>query len=215
MSVQVDMVGAMAKTRTVLACRECSHQVSQWVGRCPGCNAWGTIEAVAGAANGSGASPSSSVPLSAAPDETGRESTRASQVSTVCWVVVWCRVRSCCCPANQGSASPRCCLHLVASLGATGRACLLVSGEESHAQISARAHRLGLAADTVSFAPGRELDEVLQLASGGTALPARGRFDPDPARSIGYADAWRGLPGATVHRRLGRAWPSRRASWWS
>ncbi len=56
-------------------------------------------------------------------------------------------------------------LHLVASLGSVGRSCLLVSGEESHAQISARAQRLGITADSVSFAPGRELDGVLQVTA--------------------------------------------------
>ena len=34
----------MAKMRVVLTCRDCRQQVAQWVGRCPGCGAWGTIE---------------------------------------------------------------------------------------------------------------------------------------------------------------------------
>ena len=157
----------MAKTRTVLACRECSHQVSQWVGRCPGCDGWGTIEAVAGGARpggGAGASGSSSVPLSAAPDESGRVDTGIAGLDRVLGgglvsgsVVLL--------SGEPGIGKSTLLLHLVASLGATGRACLLVSGEESHSQISSRAHRLGLAADAVSFAPGRELDGVLQVAA--------------------------------------------------
>ncbi len=55
-------------------------------------------------------------------------------------------------------------LHLMANLAALGRPCLLVSGEESHAQVSARARRLGIAADAVSFAPGRDLGQVLETA---------------------------------------------------
>lgn len=55
-------------------------------------------------------------------------------------------------------------LHIVAHLASRGRACLLVSGEESHAQVAARARRLGIPGDAVSFAPGRELEQVLSTA---------------------------------------------------
>jgi DNA repair protein RadA/Sms len=55
-------------------------------------------------------------------------------------------------------------LHLVASLASRGRACLLVSGEESQAQVAARAHRLGVPVEAVRFAPGRDLEQVLQTA---------------------------------------------------
>jgi DNA repair protein RadA/Sms len=55
-------------------------------------------------------------------------------------------------------------LHLVANLSSSGRSCLLVSGEESHAQVAARARRLGVAGDAVAFAPGRDLGAVLGTA---------------------------------------------------
>lgn len=55
-------------------------------------------------------------------------------------------------------------LQLVASLSRGGHPCLMVSGEESHAQVAARARRLGLAGDTVTFAPGRDLEEVIDTA---------------------------------------------------
>ena len=38
----------MARPRTIYTCSECRQQVAQWVGRCPGCGAWGTIESAAG-----------------------------------------------------------------------------------------------------------------------------------------------------------------------
>ncbi|MEA2580152.1 MAG: hypothetical protein QOE83_1044 [Actinomycetota bacterium] len=56
-------------------------------------------------------------------------------------------------------------LQMVAHLSATGSRCLVVSGEESHAQVAARARRLGVAAESVTFAPGRDLGAVLQSAS--------------------------------------------------
>ncbi|HLU58948.1 MAG TPA: DNA repair protein RadA [Pseudonocardia sp.] len=32
------------RTRSSYRCAECGHQAAQWVGRCPGCQAWGTLE---------------------------------------------------------------------------------------------------------------------------------------------------------------------------
>jgi len=59
-------------------------------------------------------------------------------------------------------------LHLVAQLSAMGLPCLVASGEESHAQVGARARRLGLPGTELTFAPGRDLEEVI-----GTARSAR------------------------------------------
>jgi DNA repair protein RadA/Sms len=55
-------------------------------------------------------------------------------------------------------------LQWLSAMGALGASGLLVSGEESRAQIAGRAARLGVAADAVSFAPGRELGDVLAAA---------------------------------------------------
>jgi len=56
-------------------------------------------------------------------------------------------------------------LQLVGQLAAAGQPCLVVSGEESHAQVAQRARRLGVAAQGVAFAPGRDLAEVLATAA--------------------------------------------------
>ncbi|MGV9482535.1 AAA family ATPase, partial [Gordonia aichiensis] len=37
----------MAKTKAVFRCTACSHEVSKWVGKCPDCGAWGTVNEVA------------------------------------------------------------------------------------------------------------------------------------------------------------------------
>jgi len=55
-------------------------------------------------------------------------------------------------------------LHLVAHLASQGNECLLVSGEESHAQVASRARRLGIPGDAVRFAPGRDLEHVIETA---------------------------------------------------
>jgi len=55
-------------------------------------------------------------------------------------------------------------LHIVANLSAAGRACLLASGEESRAQVAARACRVGVDGSAISFVPGRELPAVIDAA---------------------------------------------------
>jgi DNA repair protein RadA/Sms len=36
-----------ARTRPAYRCAECGHQAAQWVGRCPSCQAWGTLDQAA------------------------------------------------------------------------------------------------------------------------------------------------------------------------
>ena len=55
-------------------------------------------------------------------------------------------------------------LHVLANLSAAGNDCLLVSGEESHAQVASRARRLGVPGDAISFASGRDLATVIETA---------------------------------------------------
>ncbi|NNH73451.1 DNA repair protein RadA [Nocardia uniformis] len=39
----------MAKVKTLYRCSSCQHEVAKWVGRCPDCNSWGTVDEVAAA----------------------------------------------------------------------------------------------------------------------------------------------------------------------
>jgi DNA repair protein RadA/Sms len=55
-------------------------------------------------------------------------------------------------------------LQWLAAMGGERLSGLLASGEESRAQVAARARRIGVAADAVSFAPGRDLRAVLAAA---------------------------------------------------
>ena len=34
----------MAKAKTVFYCTACGNETPKWVGRCPGCGAWNTLE---------------------------------------------------------------------------------------------------------------------------------------------------------------------------
>jgi DNA repair protein RadA/Sms len=154
----------VAKLRTILACSACRQQVSQWVGRCPGCGQWGTIDELR-AANGTArsASPPTLVTLASAPDDERRVSTGFAGIDRVLGGGVV--------PASvallagePGIGKSTLLLHVLAHLSSAGRTCVLVSGEESHAQVAARARRLGVSGDAISFAPGRDLAHVLETA---------------------------------------------------
>jgi DNA repair protein RadA/Sms len=61
-------------------------------------------------------------------------------------------------------------LQVVATLASAGRGALVASGEETRAQVSARARRLRLSSDGATFVPGRDLPSVLDAAR--VAAPA-------------------------------------------
>jgi DNA repair protein RadA/Sms len=163
-SAALGKVRGMAKTRTILACTSCRQQVSQWVGRCPGCGAWGSIEEAVGALSTSGVvSPRVSLVGAEVPADEGRVSTGFSGIDRVLGGGLV--------PASvallagePGIGKSTLLLHLLGHLSGAGRPTLLVSGEESHAQVAARARRLGIEDHELEFAPGRDLEQVLQLA---------------------------------------------------
>jgi len=148
----------MAKVRTILACSACRQQVSQWVGRCPGCGAWGTIDSSA-----VGAASETVLTLAEHAASVERVSTGIAGLDRVLGgglvpasVVLL--------AGEPGIGKSTLLLHLLAKLSNDGRECLLVSGEESHGQVAARARRLGIGGDAVAFAPGRDLPAVLAIA---------------------------------------------------
>jgi DNA repair protein RadA/Sms len=148
----------VAKSRTIFACTACRQQVSQWVGRCPGCGAWGTIE--------SSASPGSAASVLTLADTSVSEDRVPTGIGGLDRVLGGGLV-----PASvlllagePGIGKSTLLLQLLANLSGAGRGCLLVSGEESHAQVAARARRLGVGGEAVAFAPGRDLGAVLATA---------------------------------------------------
>jgi DNA repair protein RadA/Sms len=140
--------------------------MAQWVGRCPGCGAWGTIEGAVGER------PGPVVPVLMLGGDSGTEPRVPTGIPGVDRVLGGGLV-----PASvillagePGIGKSTLLLHLLSRLSECGRSCLLVSGEESHGQVAARSRRLGISGDAVAFAPGRDLASVL-----GTAL-ARSPF---------------------------------------
>jgi DNA repair protein RadA/Sms len=147
----------VTRTKTLYRCAECGQQLAQWVGRCPGCGGWGSVDEV----QGGGAAGSSAHSLLDAEDhDEARVSTGLSGVDRVLGgglvpasVVLL--------AGQPGIGKSTLLLQLLGNLSAAGRPCLLVSGEESRAQVAARARRLGVPGDALTFAPGRDLQAVV------------------------------------------------------
>lgn len=150
----------MSKARATLSCSECGQQVDQWVGRCPGCGAWGTVEAGTG-----GTSPSRAQILTLAPsgENEARVPTGFPGIDRVLGgglVPATVALLA----GEPGIGKSTLLLQLVSNLSAAGLPCLLASGEESREQVGARARRLGIRGEDLVFVPGRELGTVIDAA---------------------------------------------------
>jgi len=194
----------VGKVRTLLACSSCGQQLAQWVGRCPGCGGWGTIEERAG-----GTAPSDVV-LQTLEHDGAVERRVPTGFPGIDRVLGGGLV-----PASvallagePGIGKSTLLLQLVANLSAAGLSCLLASGEESRGQVAARARRLGLAGDAVSFVAGRELGAVVDAVRASRPFllavdsiqtlrdPDAGQVPGGPAQVRSCADALIGLAKA-------------------
>jgi DNA repair protein RadA/Sms len=134
------------------------------VGRCSACGGWGTIEETSRTRTPAAGS-STAVPLCGAGDPpVDRVATGFADLDRVLGgglvpgsVVLL--------AGEPGIGKSTLVLQLVGRLAAAGHGCLVVSGEESRAQVAARARRLGAVHEGVRFAPGRDLEQVLATAS--------------------------------------------------
>jgi DNA repair protein RadA/Sms len=139
----------VAKVAVKYVCSECGTASPRWLGKCPGCDAFGTLveELQGGGAPGASARPASSTPLGAvSASEADRISTGVPELDRVLGGGLV--------PASLvlvgGEPGVGKSTLLLSALGAISRAglrALLVTGEESAAQVSLRAARLGGAED--------------------------------------------------------------------
>lgn len=142
------------KQKTVFICKECQHQESKWLGRCPSCGTWNSFEegrlakaSVAPSVAVGAPRPSSggkSLPLAAVETtEGGRLDAGIGEVNQVLGGGLV-RGSSVLIGGEPGIGKSTLLLQLAARVKTPGRI-LYVSGEESAAQIKLRADRLGLA----------------------------------------------------------------------
>ncbi|HEX9891147.1 MAG TPA: AAA family ATPase [Actinomycetota bacterium] len=147
----------MAKTKVLLACRECGRSVGQWMGRCPSCAAWGSIEA------GPPAEATGTAPILSLLDDQQDETRLSSGFPGADRVLGGglCRGSVVLVAGEPGIGKSTLLLQVAGLVAAAGGECLYASGEESRGQVAARARRLSIAEKAVSFIPGRDLPDVL------------------------------------------------------
>ena len=148
----------MAKAAVQYACSECGYAAGRWFGKCPGCNAFGTLneEKVAPAAKGREARPLLRL-VDVEVEEARRISTGVPELDRVLGgglvpaslVLVG---------GEPGVGKSTLLLSALAAVSAERRA-LLVTGEESTAQVKLRAQRLG-GAEGVEILAETELETV-------------------------------------------------------
>jgi DNA repair protein RadA/Sms len=157
------MVGPMPRAATIYTCTSCGYESPKWLGRCAGCDEWNTLveEVVERTPRrrppvGREARPLADVALA----DAGRIGTGLGELDRVLGggLVPGSLVLIGGEPGVGKSSLLLQALHLI---GAAGRSTLLVSGEESPAQVRLRAERLG-AVGGISILAETDLDVVCE-----------------------------------------------------
>ena len=151
----------MAKAAVVYACTECGYSAGRWFGKCPGCSSFGTlVEEVVGQVGTSKAPPKPLLRLvEVSAEEAQRIPTGVPELDRVLGgglvpaslVLVG---------GEPGVGKSTLLLMALAAIS-TNRRALLVTGEESVAQVKLRAERLG-GAGRVEILAETELDVVCE-----------------------------------------------------
>ena len=159
----------MAKMKTVYQCTACGYETGKWMGKCPDCGAWNTLEealpsqqAAAAQAQkpnkqrpgtGAGAMALSQIP----DDETARASTGIGELDRVLGggIVEGSLVLV---GGDPGIGKSTLLLQACAHLSKDGARVLYITGEESARQIKMRARRLGVTSDSLFILAENALD---------------------------------------------------------
>lgn len=157
----------MAKPRTQYRCSECSHVTAKWVGRCPECGTWGTVDEVATLSAAGGRARRAVAPSSAAqrisaidPETTRHAPSGIDELDRVLGGgIVPGSVTLL--AGEPGVGKSTLLLEVVHRWALAGHRALYVSGEESAGQIRMRAERTGCTHDEVYLAAESDLDTVL------------------------------------------------------
>ncbi|BBY86386.1 DNA repair protein RadA [Mycolicibacterium murale] len=155
------------KARSQYRCSECQHVMAKWVGRCPECGTWGTVNeapvltALGGGTHRAIAPASAAVPISAVdPARTRHVVTGVSELDRVLGGgIVPGSVTLL--AGEPGVGKSTLLLEVVSRWARSGRRALYISGEESAGQIRMRAERTGCSHDEVFLAAESDLHTVL------------------------------------------------------
>ncbi len=155
---------------TAYRCTGCGYTQPRWLGRCPDCGEWNTLEevtlsdggpSVTGRHSGDAAVSARPVPLSAVEAKDGsRLPTGIGEFDRVLGGAAM--KRSAVLVGGEPGIGKSTLLLQAASLAATNGRVLYISGEESAAQIRARADRIGLSAGRIEILCTGRLEDALR-----------------------------------------------------
>ena len=151
----------MDKARTQFVCRQCGREVAKWLGRCPGCGGWNTLEAhslTAGAAT-----PQEIASLGTA--AVSRMSLSYTEVNRVLGggLVPGSLVLL---AGEPGIGKSTLVLQLAQAVSSASGPVAYISGEESALQIKLRAERLGVKGDGLFLIAETDLETALASLDG-------------------------------------------------
>ena len=162
----------MVKVRSVFVCRQCSAESARWQGQCADCGEWNTLESVSRGSDKPGTISGArrAVPAAKAldlgavvqPSQTTRMGTGLSELDRVFGGGLVAGSVSLL-GGDPGIGKSTLLLQVAARLGAE-RPVLYASGEESAAQVSLRARRLGLDAARLQVAAEADLEAIMSAA---------------------------------------------------
>jgi DNA repair protein RadA/Sms len=156
----------MGKVSRLFVCATCERPSGQWSGRCAACGSWGTVsEHPAGSGGGSTRGPRRTSPVLTLVH--GGEDHHIRTGSTgVDRILSGGLVRGSVVllAGAPGIGKSTLLLQLASSLVGAGHPCLVASGEEAYAQVAARAQRLGIAREALTFTEGRDIHLVIGAA---------------------------------------------------
>jgi DNA repair protein RadA/Sms len=153
----------MKKSKVRFVCKDCEAQSEKWLGRCPVCGAWGTMEEVATTAAAPATAGTSSAPPVLLGDVAAiareRRTSHSSEFDRVLGggfvtgevVLIG---------GDPGIGKSTLLLQTACAVAATGAQVLYVAGEESAAQVRLRADRLGVAADGLYVLVETDLERI-------------------------------------------------------
>jgi DNA repair protein RadA/Sms len=195
---------ARSKERPAYRCGECGLEVPKWVGRCPECQAWGSVDEIGRRSLRSVAAGPVTEPATRIADvDATAARTRSTGLAELDRVLGGGLVRGgvVLLAGEPGVGKSTLLLEVASRVAGTGGKALIVTGEESAAQVRLRAGRIGALADRLYLCAESELEAVLgQLDAVAPEL-----LVVDSVQAISAADVEGSPGGVTQVRRVAAA----------
>ncbi|MCX6339292.1 MAG: DNA repair protein RadA [Candidatus Aureabacteria bacterium] len=156
-----------SKARSVFVCQACGHESARWVGKCPGCGAWNSLEEEAARKEGKGHPPASGEPARRIGDlDESKQERTSTGIAEFDGLLGGGIVRGSfiLIGGEPGIGKSTLMLQVAAALAKGGARVLYVSAEESFPQTKLRAQRIGAEAETLFILCEADIEAVIAEA---------------------------------------------------